>query len=271
MKKTLAIAFLLPLFLFAPSNAENLEITNTSGNSGSSYMTIWIHNAPNEVNSFEFRLDRSSDAVEISVGVPPATGLLYKNTSETPAIISGSGYIGLRVNMKEPIPKGMSGPIARFTIRAGSTPASDEVKFKSLSGDIAGWSTKNGAFTYIPGNSMTPVPEAGDNQVVMTRAILDATQAYDTDGSIVSWDWELYHRINQTRNRTASGRSVLITDLGPGIYDVVLTVTDNSGIFASDLITLSVSGDKQIMGDANGNNHLDLGDSIQILKTLSGI
>jgi len=175
----------------------------------------------------------------------------------------------LQANLVEPIPKGASGPILDITVGIhGNT--DEEVRIVTLSGDVAGWTTKNAVFTYIDEDNTPPTVEAGDDQVVFTTTTLDASQSYDFDGMIVSWQWDIVHRTHSIYNKTATGKTVTVNNLGIGVYDVALTVTDNSGLAATDMLVLSAAGSQQLFGDINGNSKLDLADTIIILKTLSG-
>ncbi|MBA7479845.1 hypothetical protein ES707_15286 [subsurface metagenome] len=75
-----------------------------------------------------------------------------------------------------------------------------------------------------------PVADAGGPYLVQVdcSADLDGSASYHPDGTIVSYDW------NFGDNTTGSGVLVSHTYTAVGIYEVNLTVTDDSGVQASD-------------------------------------
>jgi len=69
-----------------------------------------------------------------------------------------------------------------------------------------------------------------------------------------------------------TGKTPFVSNLAVGVYDVSLTVTDNSGISTTDFIMLSVaSSNINIKGDTNQNGTLGLEDIIMDLQILTGI
>ena len=96
----------------------------------------------------------------------------------------------------------------------------------------------------LAGNPDNVPPQArfsyGTNELTVN---FDASESSDSDGSIVSWDW------NFGDGSTATGLTVSHTYAAPGGYDVVLTVTDNGGASAQQLQTINVyaSGDATSM------------------------
>ncbi|MCK5017889.1 MAG: PKD domain-containing protein, partial [Candidatus Peribacteraceae bacterium] len=89
---------------------------------------------------------------------------------------------------------------------------------------------------FVSISTSLPVAEAGPNHAVYTNTFVtfDGTNSYDTDGFIVSYDWDFGD------GHGASGDVVTYSYPDDGIYIVTLTVTDNSGAVGTDTCTVNV-------------------------------
>ncbi len=94
-------------------------------------------------------------------------------------------------------------------------------------------------FNYAPTASMTSNVSAGEIDLVVN---FDASSSSDSDGSIVSYDW------NFGDETTASGVIANHTYTVAGTYLVTLTVTDNEG--ATSSTTMSITATDPIEGTA---------------------
>jgi len=115
--------------------------------------------------------------------------------------------------------------------------------------------------------SILPIAEAGSDQIVFNSVILDGSASSDSDGTIISWGWTLTHRTNPSNNKTATGSNPTVTNLAKGFYEVILTVTDNSGLSDTDTMLLGVYGP----WDINGDGAIGLEEVIHILQEVSGL
>ena len=91
------------------------------------------------------------------------------------------------------------------------------------------------------GYDSAPVANAGDNQLVYKQVTLDGTKSYDSDGTIVSYEWELVHIENPAYDRVAEGVNPVVSDLEHSFYYVTLTVTDNDGFTGTDTMLLGAN------------------------------
>jgi len=257
-----------------PAAAANIELMDFSGHDGTVYTILWLHDAPNEISSMEIVLESECNVLFMR----DFDGLGFLANGDNLDLNSGFGYsdcvLGVQnahlfANFKEPIPKGASGPLALVKVLIWGQ-SDSEISVATLNGDVAGWTKKNAVFTYLDEDNDPPEVVAGNDKVIISTVYLDGSQSYDFDGMIVEWRWDLVHRTHSVYNQTLLGKTVTVTDLATGVYDVALTVTDNSGISATDLLTLSASGSRQILGDVNGNSKLDLPDALEILRMLTG-
>jgi len=126
---------------------------------------------------------------------------------------------------------------------------------------------KNSELTINYHYNSVPIADAGLDQTVFESVNLDGSASSDPDGTIISWQWTLAHRTNTELDKTATGSNPRLTNLSPGFYDIVLTVTNNAGNIDKDSMLLGVAG----RWDIDGDNKLGLSECIYILQILSGI
>ena len=99
--------------------------------------------------------------------------------------------------------------------------------------------------TPTPTDNQAPTANAGPDQVVGgNSATLDASQSYDTDGTIAEYHWNLEHAEEAAYNRNVSGKKVTVKDLQKGFYAVYLTVIDNDGAVDTDDMVLAVAAQR---------------------------
>ncbi|MFQ5604657.1 MAG: DNRLRE domain-containing protein, partial [bacterium] len=118
----------------------------------------------------------------------------------------------------------------------------------SNSSDAAIYSSKEG--TYAPkllvefemaGGNQAPVADAGPNQILSDGdssgdedVTLNGSGSYDTDGSIVNYDW------SESGSSIASGVNPTVS-LSVGVHTITLTVTDDQGATGTDDVVVTVN------------------------------
>ncbi|MFQ5605522.1 MAG: DNRLRE domain-containing protein, partial [bacterium] len=131
--------------------------------------------------------------------------------------ISGNGTysFGLKNN---------SSDIAKFSSKEGSTPP--ELIIETSSGG---------------GGNTPPIADAGADQTVTDSdnsddemVTLDGSGSYDSDGTIMSYDW------SESGSTIATG-SVPTVNLAVGVHTIVLTVSDDHGATAADQVVVTVN------------------------------
>ena len=102
-----------------------------------------------------------------------------------------------------------------------------------------------------------PQADAGPDQIVFDEITLDGSLSNDSDGEIISHQWQLNHRENPGFNRTATGAGPIVLNLENGFYDVTLIVEDADGRTDTDQMLFSATGPK---GDFDFDGDVDESD-----------
>ncbi len=153
-----------------------------------------------------------------------------------------------------------SGSSISYEWKEGSTVLSNESSFSistlslgshtitlTITDDIG--STDSDTMTVTVAANSAPVADAGDDQTVPPGepVNLSASGSSDSDGSIVSYKWE----VNGNTLSTASSFS--ISTLLEGIYDITLSVTDDSGETSTDTVRVVIANNIAPTADAGSD------------------
>ncbi len=114
--------------------------------------------------------------------------------------------------------------------------------------------------------NQAPIAEAGPDQIVFDEIILDGSSSSDPDDDSVSYEWQIHSRTYPGYEKIAEGEIVKVSKLQKGFYDVVLIVTDEHGMKATDKMMFTATGPK---GDFDFDNDVD-GDDLAIFATSYG-
>lgn len=98
-----------------------------------------------------------------------------------------------------------------------------------------------GAFEYTPSSLISPKVNAGPDKTVVLpiNTVTLSGSASDGDGSVASYLWTKLSGGNASLTNT-NATTLKVSGLVAGIYTFRLTVTDNSGMKASDDVTVTV-------------------------------
>jgi hypothetical protein len=262
------------IFISLDSFAADLYITDISGSPGPSYnyqvtSYVYIDNAPNALTRFNFAIHYNQDILK---PIASSYGPLLTDWDYTVCgFVSGSSnYIYLDCwTLGRPIKQGESGLLLAICFEVKGT-QNTILRIDDLEFNMEGWSTQDAAFTYTTQvAAIPPLANAGPDQVVINYVEIDGSASYDSDGSIVSWNWVLTHSTDQQYNITASGEQIIVNP-APGFYNVVLTVTDDTGLTDTDSMTLAVAAPPK-KGDINTDGIITMEDIIYGLKFLTDI
>lgn len=134
------------------------------------------------------------------------------------------------------------------------------------------------------GDSLPPIADAGQDHVspVVDYLLLDASASHDPDGAIVDYQWEMLSGPKALYVRNDENPLNNYADITGGIYEMRLTVTDNTGATATDEVTITVpanpAGNNQAPSANAGNwiNHTNfryfhLGNEIDLEGSASDI
>ena len=92
--------------------------------------------------------------------------------------------------------------------------------------------------------NQAPLADAGSDQTLTDSdengsetVTLDGSASSDPDGTILSYEWD----IDGDQVTDYTGETVLDVQLGVGVHNITLTVTDNGGATASDDVTVTIT------------------------------
>ena len=246
MIKYIYVSFLI--FCYIPSAfSADLYLNDFSGQTGPApspapYATtyLYLNNTPNDISQFSIRINFNKDI--LSAWSQSINDGIFKDWDYTLISRSSNGYITIEGwTLGPPVMAGASGLIAELTFKVEQN-ADSSVWLNNLQNDVQTFSTKNAIFTYISSpDNYPPIADAGFDQSVFKGITLDASGSTDQDSLITSWEWQLLHRSNSFYNRNISGKVVTLNDLESGFYDVILTVTDETGLSDTDSSLISIS------------------------------
>lgn len=134
-------------------------------------------------------------------------------------------------------------PSANSLAISGSPGTSFYGTIKARAGGATGVATTEWSFTVPTPTNAAPVANAGPDQTVTAsgggtaNVTLDGSGSTDSDGTIVSYHWDL-ETLSTLSEETGVGPTVTLT---PDTYNVILTVTDDDGATATDTMTIVVN------------------------------
>ncbi|MBC9928780.1 PKD domain-containing protein [Chitinophaga qingshengii] len=91
-----------------------------------------------------------------------------------------------------------------------------------------------------PGTNRPPVANAGPDEKVVSIVILDGTASFDPDGTITQYNWAQVSGPSNANIVGANAAKATASGLQRGVYVFRLTVTDNEGLSASAVKTVTV-------------------------------
>lgn len=109
-------------------------------------------------------------------------------------------------------------------------------------GDLSDNAQASTGTIMLPSENIPPVADAGEDQTIgiCDTLVMDGSKSSDTDGSIVDYVWtdtDTHALIGTGLNPT-----IAIDGRTPGEHNITLTITDNNGAVASDIVTITVNG-----------------------------
>ncbi|QEC40774.1 PKD domain-containing protein [Pseudobacter ginsenosidimutans] len=109
-------------------------------------------------------------------------------------------------------------------------------------------------------DNQAPTADAGSDQNITLPAAttLNGSGSKDDDGSIASWLWEWVNGPSTYNIVNKNAASTTLNGLVAGTYTFRLTVTDNGGLTASDVVTIVVNPDPNQAPVANAGNDISI-------------
>ncbi|MFT3675248.1 MAG: PKD domain-containing protein [Chitinophagaceae bacterium] len=223
-----------------------LTVTDNAGATASATVTVTVNAAPNQVPVANAGADQS-------ITLPVSTANLNGSASTDP-----------------------DGTIASYLWQQVSGP-STSVLSSTTTANITVSNLVQGVYTYrltvrdnnnatstdlvrVTVNSptnQTPVADAGTNQAIrlpVNTASLNGSASSDPDGSIASYQWTQLSGPAASVFSSATAANTTVSSLQQGVYTYQLTVTDNAGATATDIVTVTVNAANVVPVADAGNN-----------------
>ncbi|HEY4785607.1 MAG TPA: discoidin domain-containing protein, partial [Bacteroidales bacterium] len=104
--------------------------------------------------------------------------------------------------------------------------------------------TSSGTVNVTVATDLPPIANAGTNQTITLPAnsvILDGSASTDPDGTITAYAWSQVNGPNTGTITNGNAVKATVSNLVAGTYTFSLTVTDNTGLTASNTVTITVN------------------------------
>jgi Predicted peptidase len=207
-----------------------LTVTDNNGATGKATVTVTVNPAPNKAPT-------ANAGTDITITLPKNSTTLNGSGTDSDGTITG--YLWKKV----------SGP-ASFRIGSpnqASTTVSELVEgtyqFELTVTDNKGATGKATVNVIVnPAPNKPPTANAGTDIVIMlpnTSAPLDG-KGTDPDGTITKYQWKKISGPASYKIGNPNAAKTPVTDLVEGVYEFELTVTDNKGATASDVVKVTV-------------------------------
>ncbi|MEN7546890.1 malectin domain-containing carbohydrate-binding protein [Rapidithrix thailandica] len=115
--------------------------------------------------------------------------------------------------------------------------------------------------TVLPKENQLPVAIAGEDISITlpeNAVTLDASASYDTDGAVIEYVWEQTLGSASFTDGGLNASVLSLSDLKEGVYEFSVTVTDDRGAQASDLVRVTVNPAKNLAPVAVAGNDTTL-------------
>jgi len=141
----------------------------------------------------------------------------------------------------------------------------DTLVFQLNLTDNCGYAGSDTAAVVVQGNQW-PVAEAGIDRTVGGGAIvaLDGSGSYDPDGTIVSYSWSQTAGTAVTLAGSSSATTSFTAPNVTGSLSFVLSVRDNGGKIASDVVNIGVVANKSPIADAGDDQTVVSGEAVAL-------
>lgn len=226
-----------------------LSVTDNQGATATSTVTITVNAAPNQApvadagDDQTITLPTNSVTLSGSGSDPDGTITAYRWRK-----ISGpnSGYIS-NSNSSTATVSGLIQGVYQYELR--------------VTDNKGAYGRDTVMVTVNPANR-PPVANAGTNQSITlpVNSVTVSGSGNDPDGSIVSYEWTKVSGPDQYNIVSGSQAVTVIDNLVKGTYQFQLTVTDNDGATASDIVVVTVNenANQPPIADAGSNQTITL-------------
>ncbi|KAA9039313.1 T9SS type A sorting domain-containing protein [Ginsengibacter hankyongi] len=218
-----------------------LTVTDNNGAIGTDIMQLTVNPAPNQPPVANAGTDQTitlpTNTVTLSGSGSDSDGTVV---SYTWTEISGpSSYNIVNANSPSTDVTGLAQGIYQFQL--------------TVTDNIGATATDIVSITVNPVPNQPPVASAGIDQTITlpTNTVTLSGSGSDSDGTVVSYAWTMISGPSSYNIVNANSPSTDVTGLVQGVYQFQLTVIDNSGATATDIVSITVNAAANIPPVAN--------------------
>ena len=210
-----------------------LVVTDNSGASSSDTVLVIVNPAANVAPV-------ANAGTDVTITLPVNTASLNGSATDADGTIASYNWVRISGPGAATITSSNSAQASATGLSAGTHVF--ELTVTDNSGAVAKDQVTVTVLNAIPVNNK-PVANAGTDTIIAlpaNKANLSGAGSYDTDGSIISYQWR---QIAGPAAATILNAGVVSTEAGnliAGLYSFELTVTDNMGLKSSDTVTVDV-------------------------------
>ncbi len=201
-----------------------LTVTDDDGALTSDFVTVTVNPAANVAPTVDAGLDQTitlpTNSVTLNGSASDSDGTIvsYEWTSFPPTNISNPNSVTTQVT-------GLTQGSYQFTL--------------TVTDDDGATGSDTVVVTVNSAANVPPTANAGNDQTITlpTNSVILNGTGEDTDGSIISYEWT---SVPVTAISNPNSATTQVTGLAVGDYQFTLTVTDNDGASASDVVWITV-------------------------------
>ena len=221
-----------------------LTVTDNQGATGTSTVTVTVNPTPNQAPTANAGLNQN-------ITLPTNTVTLAGSGNDPDGNIASYQW----TKISGPNQFNIVSPAQAQTVINNLVQGVYQFQLK-VTDNLGATGTATVTVTVNQPANQTPSANAGPDQTITlpVNSVTLSGSGTDPDGRVVSYSWSRTSGPSQFSIASPSQAQTIINNLVQGVYVFQLTVTDNAGATASDLVTITVKAAPPVPPTANAGN-----------------